>query len=212
MGGRGASSGGGAGVGGSGSHADIQILAAGDLTSKRNEGRQIEVDSVLEVLRNVNDEYGYILNDSIVAKLGGKDGARVLAFYEEGGVIGVNQKFFNQASIEAAYDAAGDYHPPRGAKNGMEAVIAHEAGHALTDAVAAKLNLSHDAAARRIVGEAWKAKNQTVAQQMAKNISGYATESNSECIAEAFCDVYCNGNNATQESKRIVKIIDKYLK
>jgi hypothetical protein len=47
---------------------------------------------------------------------------------------------------------------------------------------------------------------------MASKISGYATESNAEAIAEAFADWKCNGKKARTESKAIVNVVDSYLK
>ena len=41
----------------------------------------------------------------------------------------------------------------------------------------------------------------------ASKISGYAKESNRECIAEAVADVYCNGSKAKKESRAIVNIL-----
>ena len=47
---------------------------------------------------------------------------------------------------------------------------------------------------------------------MASKISGYAKTNPAETVAEAFCDVYCNGSKARKESKAIVNVIDGYLK
>ena len=47
---------------------------------------------------------------------------------------------------------------------------------------------------------------------MAKKISGYATRSTKEAIAEAYADVYCNGAKAAKESAAIVNVLNKYLK
>lgn len=47
---------------------------------------------------------------------------------------------------------------------------------------------------------------------MASKISGYATHSNAEAVAEAIADVYCNGKKAKSESKAIVNVMNKYLK
>lgn len=46
---------------------------------------------------------------------------------------------------------------------------------------------------------------------MSRKISEYATVSNAEAIAEAFTDVYCNGNKAKSESKAIMSVIDSYF-
>ena len=68
-----------------------------------------------------------------------------------------------------------------------------------------------DEAARRICEEARKKTKHRGVVQMAKAISGYATETNAEAIAEAYSDVYCNGKKATDESKAIVSTLEKYL-
>ena len=47
---------------------------------------------------------------------------------------------------------------------------------------------------------------------MAGKISGYAKTKPSETVAEAFCDVYCNGKKAHKESIAIVNVMNGYLK
>ena len=49
-------------------------------------------------------------------------------------------------------------------------------------------------------------------KQMRSKISGYGRKNNAEAIAEAFCDVYCNGSKATKESKAIVDSLNSILK
>ena len=98
----------------------------------------------------------------------------------------------------------------------MAAVVAHEFGHAATDAVATKLGYSGlnklDRAANVICEEARKQTRHRGVVKMAAKISGYATTSNAEAVAEAFCDVYCNGKKAKKESRAIVNIANSYLK
>ena len=47
---------------------------------------------------------------------------------------------------------------------------------------------------------------------MASKISGYATHSNAEAIAEAISDCYCNCKKLRSEIKSIKSVVDKYLK
>ena len=94
----------------------------------------------------------------------------------------------------------------------MQAVVAHEFGHAANDAAARKMGVSLDEAATRIVSEARKGSGHRGVVQMARAISEYATKSNAEAVAEAFCDVYCNGAKAAAESRAIVNVLNRYIK
>ena len=211
MGGRGSSSG---RQGRAGGISDSDILSTRSLVSERERNTQL-VDETLGVFRDVNKEYGYIVNDIEIAKL--KPKANAIAYYD-GANIAVNEKYFNKAGLEKAYKECVDmgFHPKKGKKTAMEAVIAHEVGHALTDAVADKMGIKGinktDAGATRIVSEARKQTKHRGVVQMASKISGYATYSNAEAIAEAFSDVYCNGKKAHSESIAIVNVINGYLK
>lgn len=63
-----------------------------------------------------------------------------------------------------------------------------------------------DVAAERIVKNAYKnSRKKGGIKKWAQRISGYATESNSECIAEAVADYYCNGSGASASSHAIVR-------
>ena len=211
MGGRGASSG---RQGGGGGLDPNDIISTRSLVSERENNAEL-VDEVLGVFRNVSDEYGYTVGDIEVAKL--KPKANAIAYYD-GANIAVNERFFNKAGLEKAYKDCVDsgFHPKKGKKTAMEAVISHEVGHALTDSVADKMGIKGlnktDAAATRIVKEARKQTKHRGVVQMASKISGYATYSNAEAIAEAFSDVYCNGGKARSESKAIVNVMNSYLK
>lgn len=213
MGGRGSSSGGGSGMGGGGGQ-DVKILESTDLITQR-ERKKDEVDKVLTVLKDIDDQYGYNV-DTNVAKLGGADGSHVMAFYEVGSdAVSVNKRFFDTQKIEDAYarSVAAGFHPSSGTKSGLEATIAHEMAHGLTDVAAKNMGeKNYDKAAYKIVGEAFGAKNAKEAQSIAGRISGYATHSDAECIAEAFADVYCNGSNAKAESQSVVNVLNKYLR
>ena len=209
MGGRGASSSGRYGGGGGLSPADI--LSTNSFVSERH-NYDISND-VLDVFKNVNEEYGYVIGDILVAKIKGK-GNNTMAYYD-GTNIGFNEAYASTKVLNKAYAdcVKSGFHPSNGNKSPAEAVASHELGHALTDAVGKKMGvLDIDRASDRIVKEAKKQTGHRGVVQMAKKISTYATHSNAEAIAEAFSDVYCNGKKAHKESKAIVDVINSYLK
>ena len=209
MGGRGASSSGRYGGGGWVSPADI--LSTNSFVSERH-NYDISND-VLDVFKNVNEEYGYVIGDILVAKIKGKSN-KTMAYYD-GTNIGFNETYASTKVLNKAYAdcVKSGFHPSNGNKSPAEAVASHELGHALTDAVGKKMGgLDIDSASDRIVKEAKKQTGHRGVVQMAKKISTYATHSNAEAIAEAFSDVYCNGKKAHKESQAIVNVINSYLK
>ena len=209
MGGRGASSSGRYGGGGGLSPADI--LSTNSFVSERH-NYDISND-VLDVFKNVNEEYGYVIGDILVAKIKSKSN-NTMAYYD-GTNIGFNEAYASTKVLNKAYAdcVKSGFHPSNGNKSPAEAVASHELGHALTDAVGKKMGgLDIDRASDRIVKEAKKQTGHRGVVQMAKKISTYATHSNAEAIAEAFSDVYCNGKKAHKESKAIVNVINSYLK
>ena len=208
MGGRGASSGGRQGGGGGLKAGDI--LSTTSLISDR-ENYAISSD-ILGAVSDVYDEYGLQLEDLHIATL--KSNANAIAYYD-GANVAFNKTFMNENTINKAYadSVKSGFHPSNGSRTPAEAVAYHELGHALTDAVGKKMGgLDIDTASTRIVTEARKQTNHKGVVQMASKISGYATHSNAETIAEAFADWKCNGSKAKVESKAIVKVVDSYLK
>lgn len=214
FGGRGARGSGGREGGGGG-------LNPGDIVSTRDfigERGHMEatVDEVLSVFSDVQGEYGYVVNDIELATLKG-NGASALAYYD-GANIAFNESYMSGESMSKAYAACvkDGFHPSNGNKTALQAVAAHEIGHGLTDAVADKMGITGvrkiDTAATRIVNEARKSTKHRGVVQLASKISKYATYSNTEAIAEAFSDVFCNGNKARSESRAIVGVMNKYLK
>ena len=179
---------------------------------------QTEIDDVLSVSKDLLDIYGQDvpLQQFFIAEMRGK-GKNVLGYYD-GANIAINERFLDTAAMNKAYEECvkAGFHPNNGNKSGMQAVVAHEFGHAATDAVARKMGLTGTfalhSAADRIVGEAAKATGHRGVVKMAAKISRYATHSNAEAVAEAFADVYCNGKKATKESQAIVNVMNKYLK
>ena len=168
---------------------------------------------VVKTLKDFQDEYGLSYNNTRIAKLKPKSNA--LAYYDGDG-IAINAKYLNSKKMNDAYQRCVEsgFHPKSGSKTGMEAVVAHELGHALTDAVGAKMGVKGgiDASSKAIVNEARKQTKHRGVVQMASKISGYAKSSNAEAIAEAVADVYCNGKKARSESRAIVNVMNKYLK
>ena len=208
MGGRGAIS---SGRYGGGGLSPSDILSTNSFVSERH-NYDISND-VLDVFKNVNEEYGYVIGDILVAKIKNKSN-HTMAYYD-GTNIGFNEAYASTKVLNKAYAncVKSGFHPSNGNKSPAEAVASHELGHALTDAVGKKMGgLDIDRASDRIVKEAKKQTAHRGVVQMAKKISTYATHSNAEAIAEAFSDVYCNGKKAHKESQAIVNVINSYLK
>ena len=212
MGGRGASSTSGGATGG----LDMgHIISTRSLVSERG-ASQKEVDDVLGVMSDVEEKYGVRINDAVVSKLDLK-GSTTMGYYDAGGNFGINEKFFDSARVDRAYDRniESGFHPKRGNKSGTEALAAHEMGHAVTDEAARRAGLGDwqlDAVSNKIVGRAKSKLGAKSTSDVRKGISGYAQESNSEAVAEAFADVYCNGSNASAESKAVVAELDAYFR
>lgn len=85
-------------------------------------------------------------------------------------------------------------------------VAAHEIGHRLGEVAAQRAGISE----KDIVGRA-AAKVGIKTENMAGHISGYARTNYGETIAEASCDVYCNGTNASKASIAIMAEVKSIL-
>ena len=153
------------------------------------------------------------VNTVTAAEFGGADKYATLGVYGSGG-LSINQKYTDVKKMNTVYDKSVEsgYHPSRGNKTGVEAVTYHEMGHAITDHIAGKMGVKDlDAASKKVVNNAYKAtKGKGGTKAWAKKISGYATDSFAECVAEAVADVYCNGNKAHKHSKAIFAELKKY--
>lgn len=196
-------------TGGSNINADTTSLI-----SERERKRE-EVDLTLTVLRDVEREHNVILEDVQLAKMKGRSGAGVLAYYDAGGNLAVNEKYFDRGTMDTAYDncVASGFHPSRGNKTGLEAVVAHEMGHRLTDIAARNAGLGFwalDDISNRIVKAAAKSLKMSHGN-LRQSVSGYAQYNNAECVAEAYADVYCNGNKAKAASRAVISELKKYL-
>jgi hypothetical protein len=218
FGGRGATSGSG-GEGGGNTGGNIEVANTTSLVSMRNgddEEARALADETLAVFKEVNDEYGTQVADILIAELG--KGSHTMAYYDAGDNIAINQKYFNSKTMNQAYAdcVKSGFHPSNGNKTALQAVVAHELGHALTERVGAKMGkagfFNIDKTANTIVrGAMWSTEHKTAAS-FRSAISGYAKRNNAECIAEAFSDVFCNGTKAKKESRAVVKVINDYLK
>lgn len=192
----------------------INVSNTSSLISAREDNKRVEVDQTLQVMRDVFDDWGVDVTDAQLAKLSGADAA-VMAYYDGNGNIAVNQAYFDSDSMDRAYDGcvASGFHPPRGNKTGLEAVIAHELGHRITEEagrLAGYGDWQLDRVGREIINEAANARGTTPGAFQAR-ISGYARQNSAEAVAEAYADVYCNGNNAREESQIVVNILRRYF-
>lgn len=213
MGGRGAKS---RGHGGSG----ITVKSSESLISLRNEGKRVEADQVLTVLRNVERDFGVTVGDARVEKLGRGDRSVLAYMYRGSGDLGFNRRFFDDANATKAYDACvkAGYHPSRGKKSSIEAIAAHELGHRMNYIAAESVGKDMDvvaknivtAAAQRLYGSRYKAG--TSEARLQGRVSGYAKESAAECVSEAYADYYCNGAKARASSRAVVDELKAYLK
>lgn len=191
---------------------DIKNVSS--LISER-EGKAREVDEVLSVLRDFNERYNDQVGDIVLADITGRS-VGVLG-YCDGTNIGINRSFFNTEKLNRVYDEGvkDGYHPSRGNKSALEAVVSHEIGHHLTEVASKNMGMTGfmnmDKASDRIVNEARTLTKHRGVVQMASKISRYATSSNAEAVAEAVADVYCNGGSAKAESKVIVQVLNGYL-
>ena len=179
------------------------IVSVESLVSKR-EGMRSEVDAVLSVSRDIYSSFGLEVEDIHIATMKGK-GKMVMGYYD-GSNIAINKSYFNNKNMENAYSACvkSGFHPSQGKKTALQAVTAHELGHALTDKIVNEKKMDE----KTIISKASKMTGHGQDHiSFASKISGYAKVSNSECIAEAFADVYCNGSKAKKESKAIVDIM-----
>ena len=208
MGGRGSTSGGATGGLNGGN-----IVGTESLVSLR-ESKPREVDDVLSVTREIRDQYGVTATDLEVATI---KGGATMAYYDFEGNLAINESYFDAGTMDQAYDAcvASGFHPGRGNKSGIEAVTAHEMGHRLTDVAGMKAgdgNWALDKTSNSIIAEAKTRLGAKSVNDVRNGISGYGKSSNAEAIAEAFSDVFCNGNKASKESRAVVDVLNEWLR
>ena len=126
-----------------------------------------------------------------------------------GDTLYMAEKFVKNRNLTEAMQegAKSGFHPRLGGKTGAEAVASHEIGHRLGEVAANKAGITQ----RDIVDRAAK-KVRIKTEDMAGHISGYARSNYAETIAEASCDVFCNGRNASRVSKAIMNEVKAILK
>ena len=200
----------------------LDIKSLTDVWSYRhNPKNEAFVDEINSGVQKLQDDYGDIMNVVITvssAELGGSDKQNVLGFYGGHG-LAINQNYTDIEKMNKTYDTTvkQGFHPSRGNLSGTQAVTLHEMGHALTQLYAEKMGLADiDAGAKEIVLNAYNAtrsrlrkKAKAVPKHWAGRISGYASESYAEAVAEAVADYYCNGTKAKAESHAIIDEIKK---
>lgn len=196
---------------GGGGHGSVNVLSEEDVWSYRHNANNAPfVDSINEAVRTIEEDFAGAMADVTsvnAATLGGKDKYSVLGFYSVGDrSVSINTQFTDIDAMNAVMGQTRGYHPPRGSKNGVEAVTLHEMGHALTYTIGQKLGATgFDDAAKRIVHNAYKASGaKGGSHAFAGTISKYAQHNYAETIAEAVADWYCNGSKAAAASKAIM--------
>ena len=211
FGGRGSDGGGGGESLSEGSGKKVNVIDTLDVWSYRhNPKNQPYVDSINQSVKDMNEDFPGLMDfvsEVDTATLGGRDKTETLGFYGNGRVA-LNSNYTNVDKMNTVYDKAVEsgFHPSRGDKNGTQAVAYHEMGHALSDYIGSKNGMDIDQASKTIVERAYKAtKGKGGTKAWAGKISGYAQQNYAECVAEAVCDYYCNGNKASSASKAIIK-------
>ena len=178
-----------------------------DLFSQKD-NKPYEVAGVAKVAQDIQQKYGVVsVSNMYVADFGGKDSGTLGC--SDGQNVIMNNAYMNHSMMNNAMQKCYEngFHPALGNKSGIEAVAAHEFGHVLTAQVGEKIGVNNmHAAAVQIVREARRN-----GFKQAGPISGYAKTNHEETVAEAFCDVYCNGKKANSNSQAIVSVIDGYL-
>ena len=106
MGGRGSSS---SGFTGGGGISSADILETTSFVSERGNYPET-VDEALSVFKDINEKYGFVINDIEMAKL--KDGASAIAYYD-GSNIGWSETFMNKQALDKAYadSVISGFHP-----------------------------------------------------------------------------------------------------
>ena len=205
MGSRGASSGGGAGkygagMEGEGGNSGATVRSSHNLTEEIGKGGGGFANEIMNTRDSFESEYGDAVKN-MTLKAATFDDPSVLGAYG-GNTLYMNQKYIQNANLTEAMQNAvkSGFHPSIGNKTGAEAVAAHEIGHRLGEVAAQKAGISE----KDIVARAAKA-TRLKTENVAGHISGYARKNYSETIAEAYADVYCNGNKASRASRAVVK-------
>lgn len=201
---------------GGGGGKNVDIVNQTDVwTYRHRKDNEAFVDDINSAVRQANDDFPGLTSDTITeinsTEFGGLDRVMTLGCYGQG-QLDINRNYTNVDKMNSMYDADGGHHPGRGNKSAVEAVTYHELGHAITDHIGKKNGLGDiDKTSNKIVKDAYKASGAKGGNKAwAGKISGYAQKNYAECVAEAVCDWYCNGNKASTTSKAIMAELRKY--
>ncbi|MCS6132647.1 hypothetical protein DWV13_13580 [Clostridium botulinum] len=141
--------------------------------------------------------------------------------------ISFNPTYYKDNKIKEVYlrDASSGFHPK---ETTYEISGVHELGHAVEAYLIKSKRLKSDienimcwndcTIAKHIVSEACKKAKKTEEgkglknAELKNNISGYALNDASECMAEAFADYFGNKDKASILSKEIMKIVKEMMK
>ena len=215
--GKGSTSLGGSGGGGGGAPANVTETT--DIWSYRhNENNAPFVDAINSGLRSIDNDFnGFAggINTVDAVRMSGAADNDTLGFWNPGTKqLAMNARYTDTDKMNNVMDSAkqSGFHPSRGNKTGTEAVALHEAGHALTDKMAADNGFRDlHAFSADVVKNAYKKSGMKGGNLgFAKTISQYATKNYAECVAEAVTDWYCNGNKAANASKLIMAELKNY--
>lgn len=194
----------------------VNVISSQDVWSIRNKpGNAPYVDEINKGVGRIENDFPGVMNtvQSVEsAELGGADKTGTLGFWRSSeGLLAINENYTNPSKMDAVYDkaVASGFHPSRGDVSGTQAVTLHEMGHALTDYYGEKIGVRDiDVASEIIVNRAYRQSNGRGGTKVwGGKISGYAKESNAECVAEAVADYYCNGSNAHANSRAIMNVL-----
>ena len=213
MGSRGSGSGRGAGPFGAGMENEgkgidttAEVTSSHNLTQEIGRGGGGFANEIMNTRDSFESEYGDAVK-TISLQAATFNDPSVLGGYA-GNTLYMNQKYIKNKNLTAAMKSAekSGFHPKLGNKTGAEAVAAHELGHRLGEVASQKAKISQ----QDIVARAAK-KVGIKTENMAGHISKYARSNYLETIAEAFCDVHCNGKKASKASRAIVKEVKSIL-
>lgn len=183
-----------------------QVLSSHPLTEHIGKGGGAFADEIMNTRDAYERDYGSAVTDMNLAAATFGDPSVAGAYGQN--TLYMNQKYIQNANLTDAMKNAQEsgFHPKLGTRTGAEAVAAHEIGHRLGEVAAQKAGISE----KDIVGRA-ASKVGIKTENMAGHISGYARTNYGETIAEASCDVYCNGTNASRASIAIMAEVKSIL-
>lgn len=224
FGGRGASSSSSSGSDGEG---NIKIKNEVDVWSERHKKKQEEAATqIINATRDMEAEYG-VMDHVESVSVANFDKKNVLAFYapDENKVV-FNRSYTDLNKVQQSYQECVDkkFHPSLGNKTPIEAITAHELGHAIADKINDKRRATKSStvdANSEIVINAYRKlypnkantyEEYTGIPKARATISGYAKKNYHETIAEAVADVYCNGGKAKKFSKAVVAELKDTIK